>query len=89
VARARLLVCNDTGVSHLAAASRTPSVVVCSGADPQRWAPLDRHLHRVLWHDVECRPCAHVECPVGHPCPLGVSTERVLRQVDEQLACAA
>ncbi len=89
IARARLLVCNDTSVSHIAAATRTPSVVVCSGADPQRWAPLDRRLHRVVWHDVECRPCAHAECPVGHPCALGVSSAQVLQQVDEQLACAA
>ncbi len=89
IARARLLVCNDTGVSHIAAAMRTPSVVVCSGADPQRWAPLDRRLHRVVWHDVECRPCAHAECPVGHPCALGVTSAQVLQQVDEQLACAA
>jgi ADP-heptose:LPS heptosyltransferase len=78
LSNACLLVCNDTGVSHVAAAVGTPSVVVCSGADPGRWAPLDSRRHRVLHADVPCRPCSHYECPIGHPCARGVGSEQVL-----------
>jgi ADP-heptose:LPS heptosyltransferase len=43
--RADLLVSNDTGVSHVAAAIGTPSVVVFTDTEPVRWAPLDAVLH--------------------------------------------
>lgn len=86
VARAELVVSNDTGLSHVAAAVATPSVVVSSGGDARRWAPLDAVRHRVLWHPVPCRPCSHAECPIDHPCARGVQVAQVLQAVDSQLA---
>jgi ADP-heptose:LPS heptosyltransferase len=83
---ARLLVSNDTGVSHVAAALRVPSIVISCGADPRRFAPLDHALHEVLHHDVSCRPCAHVHCPIGHPCAQKLTPDRVIARVGARLA---
>jgi ADP-heptose:LPS heptosyltransferase len=49
LSNARLLVCNDTGVSHLAAARSVPSIIIFSNSDPQRWAPADSSRHRALF----------------------------------------
>ncbi|MEK6346678.1 MAG: glycosyltransferase family 9 protein [Burkholderia sp.] len=85
VARARLVVCNDTGISHIAAAMRTASVVVASGSDTLRWAPLDRDLHRVLADYPPCRPCMFRECPYEHACALNVSAAQVIGAARTQL----
>lgn len=77
VRRAALVVCNDTGVSHVAAAVGAPSVVVCCGSDPLRWAPLDALRHAVIHHPIGCRPCVHEVCPIGHECAVRVSADTV------------
>ncbi|HWK71709.1 MAG TPA: glycosyltransferase family 9 protein [Burkholderiaceae bacterium] len=83
--RGRLLICNDTGISHIAAALATPSVVIASGSDVARWAPLNRHLHAVLHHSVPCRPCAYRQCPIGHVCAKAIGVEQVLAKAALQL----
>jgi ADP-heptose:LPS heptosyltransferase len=89
VAQARLVVCNDTGISHVAAGVGTPSVVISSGADARRWAPLDAGRHRLLFADAPCRPCGYAICPVeGHPCATGVPAARVLAEALDLCAAA-
>lgn len=86
VGDARLVVCNDTGISHVAAAMGTPSVVISSGGDAERWRPLDRRRHRLLWHPASCRPCAFERCPGGHECAAGVSVAAVADEACRLLA---
>ncbi|TCS34692.1 ADP-heptose:LPS heptosyltransferase [Paucimonas lemoignei] len=81
VAEARLVVCNDTGTSHIATAVKTPSVVISCGSDSRRWAPLDSRRHRTLAADVPCRPCMHQVCPIGHLCADQIDAEAVYREV--------
>ena len=85
VKRAKLAVTNDTGMSHIAAAVKTPSVVVACGSDVARWAPLDRELHRVLAQDIDCRPCGHDICPIGHPCAEAIEPDEVIEACNELL----
>ena len=51
VGSARLLLCGDTGVAHLATAYATPSVLLFGPTSPALWGPvIDPELHVVLWH---------------------------------------
>jgi ADP-heptose:LPS heptosyltransferase len=50
VAGARLVVCGDTGVAHVASAYGTPSVVLFGPVSPAVWGPPADPRHQVLWH---------------------------------------
>ena len=42
------LISNCTGVSHIADALDTPSVIISMDGEPQRWSPLNKQLHHVI-----------------------------------------
>ncbi len=48
VKNAFAVICNCTGVSHIADAFHTPSVIISMDGEPNRWAPLDRKIHAVI-----------------------------------------
>jgi ADP-heptose:LPS heptosyltransferase len=82
VADARLVVCGDTGVGHLATAYRTPSVLLFGPMPPALWGPPPgRRRHRAIWHgDRAGRPAADGE---PHPALLGITVAEVLAAVGE------
>jgi ADP-heptose:LPS heptosyltransferase len=53
VGAARLVVCGDTGLAHLATAYATPSVLLFGPTPPSRWGPPVDGPHEVLWRGVE------------------------------------
>jgi ADP-heptose:LPS heptosyltransferase len=43
-----LLISNCTGVSHIAAAFKTPGIVLSMDGEPERWGPIDKQTHRTI-----------------------------------------
>lgn len=50
VAHARLVVCGDTGIAHVASAYRTPTTVLFGPVSPRTWGPPPDPRHQVLFH---------------------------------------
>ncbi|GGH01497.1 glycosyltransferase family 9 protein [Mucilaginibacter phyllosphaerae] len=48
IKNAAMLISNCTGVSHIASAFKTPSIVISMDGEPQRWGPLDKRVHRTI-----------------------------------------
>jgi ADP-heptose:LPS heptosyltransferase len=89
VAHARLVVCNDTGVGHLATGYRIPSVVLFGPTRPACWGPLvDQGRHRVLWHGVRDRPrrAPRAGWRPPHPALGAISVAEVLAAVRDVVA---
>lgn len=48
IKNAAILISNSTGVSHIAAAVKTKSIVISVDDEPLRWGPLDKSIHTTI-----------------------------------------
>jgi heptosyltransferase-2 len=79
----RVLLTNDTGPMHVAAALGTPVVVPFGSTSPELTGPGlpgDARNH-LLKSDAPCSPCFLRECPIDFRCMNDISVERVVEAV--------
>jgi heptosyltransferase-2 len=79
----RVLLTNDTGPMHVAAALGTPVVVPFGSTSSELTGPglPGDPRHRLLKSDALCSPCFLRECPIDFRCMNGISVEPVVEAV--------
>jgi heptosyltransferase II len=79
IRRCRLLITNDSGPMHLAAALDVPQLAIFGSTSEVATGPLSREAV-VIKQQVDCNPCFLRECPTDFRCMKGIPAERVLEE---------
>jgi len=76
----RVLLTNDSGPMHVAAALGTPVVAPFGSTSPELTGPglPGDPRHRLLKSDVPCSPCFLRECPIDFRCMTGIAVENIV-----------
>jgi heptosyltransferase-2 len=85
VSRLSLLLTNDSGPMHVAAALGVPVVAVFGPTDWRETGPVGPR-QRLVREPVHCSPCLLRECPIDHRCMRRVDVERVVGEARSLLA---
>ena len=87
LSRCRLMICNDSGIMHLAASLSVPLVAIFGPQSPLKFGPWGEAC-RVVSRQFPCSPCRQkyfTECepsPRGRPaCLEAISVEKVLEEI--------
>ena len=79
----RLLLTNDSGPMHVAAALGTRVIVPFGSTSPELTGPSQAGNggHYILRADAVCSPCFRRDCPIDFRCMTGITADQVLQAV--------
>lgn len=84
LAASSLMITNDSGPMHVAAAFGVPMVAIFGPTDHTTTSPWGTRA-QIVRHAVECSPCLLRQCPIDHRCMQRVTVDNVLTAAAEVL----
>lgn len=81
-----VLVTNDSGPMHIAAAVGTPVVAIFGPTSPKLQGPYGVHHVIVRNEKLDCLECNLTKCPIGNVCMTELTVDEVMRGVERMLA---
>ena len=79
-----LVVCNDSGPMHIAAALNVPMVAIFGPTDHVAWEPLSDEA-TIVRRDMPCWPCSAHKCKIGWECTKKLSVDVVRNEVTRKV----
>ena len=83
--RCDLLVTNDTGPAHIAAALGRPTLTLFGPTNEFETAPLGLRAEIMRAVGIECARCMHRDCPIDHRCMTRLGTDEVMKRAVDLL----
>jgi heptosyltransferase-2 len=71
-----LLITNDTGPAHIAAALSRPTLVIFGPTNPLTTRPFSPY-GEVIRQPPDCAPCMLRDCPIDHRCMTAITPDDV------------
>lgn len=76
-----VLLTNDSGPMHIAAAVETPLVALFGSTEPLATGPYETKKARVIYKKVECSPCYKRTCPIDFRCMKRIESDEVYEAI--------
>lgn len=81
--RCDLVISNDSGPVHVAAAVGTPTITIFGPSDDIKYRPLGEK-HKIVKTGIECRPCGKHQCPLGHHrCMTEITVDQIINVIEK------
>ena len=77
LAKANLVITNDTGPAHVAAALSVPTLTIFGPTNEFETAPLGSRSELIRAAGIDCERCMHRECPIDHRCMTRLTVDAV------------